>query len=124
MIGQFSRFAFIGAMVAGVQLLSFSIFHHLFDSTFLPFTVSYVLSIFCHFICNRRLAFAMRGKPRLGEVKRYLIMVVANYVVSTAVFYSLIYRVSPQVSLLIAIGTTTLLGFALSRNWVFRSTAV
>ena len=56
MIGQFSRFAFIGAMVAGVQLLSFSIFHHLFDSTFLPFTVSYVLSIFCHFICNRRLA--------------------------------------------------------------------
>ena len=66
----------------------------------------------------------MRGKPRLGEVKRYLIMVVANYVVSTAVFYSLIYRVSPQVSLLIAIGTTTLLGFALSRNWVFRSTAV
>lgn len=83
--------------------------------------VAYIASVVFHFFANRQFTFKLCGNFRLKEVLRYLIIVVANLLVTmvVVVFVIEIMKSTPYLatvfSIVISVGVT----FMASKYWVF-----
>lgn len=84
--------------------------------------IAYVIAVSFHFFSNRQLTFRANRERPLQQVIRYLPMVVLNYVL-TVVMVAVsveILELSPYLGAVVATVVTTVVGFFISKAWVFR----
>ena len=85
-------------------------------------SVAYLVAIVFHFLLNRHITFRAAEGDMLPQARRYLITAAINYIVTLAVvsFVVDLLNWSVYVGLFLALLTTIVVGYVLSKSWVFR----
>lgn len=123
-IKSLSWFLCVGGVSALVNLGVFSLCWHFFRwPNVASVSVAYFISVLVHFLGNRYITFsANKHQPLLHNLKKYLVMVVVNYLISVAVVHvaTAWFGVYPPLAVCLAIAVTVGVGFFLSKMWVFK----
>jgi putative flippase GtrA len=85
-------------------------------------SVAYLVAIALHFLLNRHITFRAADSHAIRQAWRYLTMAAINYVVTLAVV-SVVVDVlnwSVYIGLFLALVATIVVGYVLSKLWVFR----
>jgi putative flippase GtrA len=124
--GSFPRFALAGLATAAVYFGLFGILEALLAWDYrLAVSLAYAAAIVFHFLVNRNVTFDGRH-GRIGwQLIRYATVVALNYAVTiliTTAFVEIL-QLSSYFGVIVAAATTTISGYILFRDWVFRSRA-
>jgi len=123
-VGLFSRFAVVGLATAAVYFALFAILEGLLAWDYrLAVSLAYVAGVAFHFIANRNVTFkGMHG--HIGwQLIKYGAVAAINYVVTILVTAAVVevLHLSAYVGVIAAVAATTISGYILFRDWVFRS---
>lgn len=117
-------FLTVGAIAAVINFSTFSFLWGLLKINY-PFAVSvaYVLSVVFHFFANRRFTFKSSGAHFMPQIRKYLVMVGVNYLITLAVMFIVVETLgfSPYLGTISAIAMTVGIGYLMARFWVFHS---
>jgi putative flippase GtrA len=120
---QLGMFLTVGLTSAAVNFfVFFSCWNVLAANYLIASSLAYVLAVVTHFLGNRNFTFKSGHVQLLPQLKRYMLMLSVNYVISMLVITACVerLRLSPYIGLMAAIGLTVGLGFIVSRQWVFK----
>jgi len=122
-VGLFSRFAVVGLATAAVYFGLFAILEGLLAWDYrLAVSLAYAAAVAFHFLAHRNVTFGAQD-GRIGwQLIRYGTVVAINYAVTmvvTALFVE-VFRLSAYVGVIAAVVITTICGYVLFRDWVFR----
>ena len=116
------RFLAVGACAAALQFL---VLWGLLRGAGLPYQaatlLAYAASVVFHFLANRYFTFRASGAPRGREMLRYGVLLVVNGALTLGIVTACVEwaGTTPYAATLVAIGATVLVGFGISRYWVF-----
>jgi len=122
-IRQFWSYVCVGFCSVAVDILSLVLFTRaLHLNTTLAATLSYGLGLAVVFILNKYWSFKSYGST-LGQLKRYLLLMSANYLIVVLAMYLLCDRtgVPPLIAKVGIIGIQTIWNFLLYKFWIFRN---
>lgn len=117
---QISAFAFVGA-------ISYMVYWAIYEvaalelSQLTSLVLGYLAGLGVHFSLNKVTTFADTRRVNLQHVGRYAAVVLANFLVSLSLTWTLLQSgLSPAISIAAGIAVTMVQGFLLCRNWVFK----
>ncbi len=114
----------VGGSSAVVNLATFTVCWHFFHwPNAMSVTAAYFVSVLVHFLGNRYITFrAMKHQPLWRNLKKYVVMVGINYLISLGVVHVGVktFALYPPIAAALAIIATVGLGFVLSKLWVFK----
>lgn len=119
-----AAFFAVGIATAAVN---FSVFTLLWEygntERTLAVSSAYGIAVLFHFYMNRRFTFRGQDGNLGSHAIRYAVMVAVNYGVTLAVvaFSVSVLMLSPYAGIVLSTVATFLIGYAVSRFWVFRS---
>jgi len=123
-VRRFSRFVLVGLATAAIYFALFAILEGLLRWDYrLAVSLAYVAGVAFHFIANRNVTFNGKG-GRIGwQLMRYGAVAAINYAVTILITAAVVevLRLSPYLGVVAAVATTTVSGYFLFRDWVFRS---
>ena len=123
-MNTFAKFMLVGAATAAVYLGLMSVLYGRFHLDYrIAVTVCYIIAVALHFLLNRHLTFRTGNGHVMLQIMKYLALVAINYLVTMLVVAGAVAWVglSPYLGALLAIVSTTIVTFVMSKNWVFRS---
>ena len=118
---QILRFLTTGGTVALLDSsLAWTLSHAVTPT--LAVTMSYLVSVVCHYCLNRRWVFGYRGQDTFASTARYLVTLFVSGLVGLAVFHVVNtgLGVGVFIARLASIPPTTVITYALLRGFVFR----
>lgn len=120
---QLLLFGLVGGFSALINISTFKVILLVLGREYLTLatTVAYVLSVGVHFFGNQRFTFRSNIQDTRSQIKKYLLMVMINYLMTIMIvtLFTQFFLLSPTASLVIAIISTFMLSFLLSRHFVF-----
>ena len=119
----FLKFGLIGATTATIYFLVMWIARSLFDLNYIvAVSIAYFFSSVFHFLANRHFTFGAVEDRHEHQLIRYLIMWAFNYMITIAIVRACVerFQFSPYVGVCVAVVFTMLIGYVLSRYWVFK----
>lgn len=120
------KYLMVGAVSAGVYFSVFSLSLYLFVGHYIAATtLGYCMGVCVHFLGNRYITFHDHVHPQVSRViVKYMGMLLINYGLSIMIVNTMVslYGASPYVGIITSILGTTLIGFLLSKYWVFVNT--
>lgn len=119
----FFKFGLVGATTATIYFLIMWIAHSLFDLNYIAaVSIAYFFSTVFHFFANRHFTFGAVEDRHKHQLIRYLIMWAFNYIITIAIVGTCVkrFQFSPYVGVGMAVVFTMLIGYVLSRYWVFK----
>lgn len=120
---RFLRFLLVGGVSALVQFLVLALCLQLLDFGYLPSSaVAYVTSVAFHFLANRYFTFRLNGTPSLTEVRRYVAIVVLNFIVTMTITTLTveIFNLTPYIGTIFSIVATVGITFVSGKYWIFK----
>ncbi len=120
--GETIRFGFVGSLNTAIDFAVFLFLTHVWHWNVLEAqTASYTFGLINSYFWNRTVTFRGKGKPRPGEVIRFISVNLASYLASLLVLSVMThFGRSDVVSKLVATLVTFAINFAGSKWWVFR----
>lgn len=118
----FWRFGLVGAATAVLYFGSFWLCYSVAQVGTVPSTsISYTASTAFQFFANQVFTFGVTFSPT--RIFRYAVAWLINYAVTVLVVHVCETRfgLSPYVGVCLSLFATTLIGFNLSRNWIYRA---
>ena len=115
-------FLTVGAIAAVINFLTFSFFWGFLKINYqIAVSIAYVLSVVFHFNANRYFTFKSHAMNFIHQIKKYLVMVGVNYVVTLLVVHHVVavLSLSPYIGSMAAILMTVGSGYLMSKFWVF-----
>lgn len=116
------RFLAVGASAAALQFLVLWLLLHGAGLPYQPATLlAYAASVVFHFLANRYFTFRASASPRGPQMLRYGVLLVLNGALTLGIVTACVEwaGTTPYAATLVAIGATVMVGFGLSRYWVF-----
>lgn len=116
-------FLLVGALSAIVNFASFSLLWKIFSINYqIAVSIAYILSVIVHFTSNRTITFKSYRENALQQIKKYLVLIVINYIITLMTLHIavMILNLSPFLGIIFAIGLTVCTGYLISQFWVFR----
>lgn len=115
-------FLTVGGISAAINFVSFAIlwkYNHIDYKV--SVTVAYILSVIFHFVANRRYTFKSHGNNLWGHLKKYIVMIIINYLITMFIMYIVTESLllSPYYGIVLSIGATVGIGYFLAKFWVF-----
>lgn len=121
---QFLLFLTIGLLSAGVNFSTFFLMWQVAHLNYqLAVSIAYILAVSVHFFGNRSLTFQSQDQHMLSQLKKYLLLLLINYLITlaTVTFFVSKLHFSPYLGLITAIGLTVLIGFTLCQQYIFKA---
>jgi len=115
-------FLTVGGISAAINFGSFAVLWNYFHINYkIAVSVAYVLAVIFHFTANRRYTFKSHGHSLWKHLKKYLVMITINYLLTMLVVHIAVetLSLSPYLGLVMSIGVTVGVGYLLSKFWVF-----
>ena len=120
---EIMRFAFVGLLNLGVDLVVFTIALYGFDFPLLiANTLAYGLATINSYVLNKYWTFASRisGGFTIRELARFVLFNLVGLALSNLTVYLLVVYMHPIISKLYAVGVTFIWNYATNRYFVFR----
>jgi putative flippase GtrA len=117
-----TKFLLVGASSAIVYFLSFTLLWEFFHlNSKVAISTGYVLSVVVHFCGNRYFTFQAGQRHLKKQLPRYLVMIFINYLITLAVVHFVvnICLLSPYLGIAASIAATVMVGYFLSKFWIF-----
>lgn len=115
-------YCIVGGLSAAISFSSFALLWDICHINYkIAVTISYVLAILFNFTCNRHFTFKSLGRGLFRQIYRYLTMILLNYVITLFTVHASVQwlSLSPYFGLLASIAVTAIVGFILSKFWVY-----
>lgn len=122
---HFFRFLLVGSSSGIVQFFVLFITFQVFSFSYQAASImAYVWSVLVHYTLNRIFTFKRKGRPPIGEIWRYLIMIGGNALITLYVTMLSVevLQLGVYVGTILSILMTVGLTFLMSKYWVFRKT--
>lgn len=86
-------------------------------------TIAYLIAITLYFIANRHFTFKSKNTALTYQFSKFITMVILNYVITLIIVNRTvnILLLPPSFGVILAIFTTTIFNYFISKFWVFRS---
>ncbi|TQX86922.1 MULTISPECIES: GtrA family protein [unclassified Rhizobium] len=120
---ELARYVIVGGTTAmiyfGLVLLLVEVFG--LDGV-LPVSISYIASVTFHFFSSKLFTFRVANGNISGQLIKYLIMVAINYLVTAVTVFLLVdyLRYPTYIGAGFAVAMTLVIGYALTKFWVFK----
>jgi putative flippase GtrA len=120
---SFLVFSLVGAATAGLYFLSLAVLLEILAVDYrVAVTISYLLGVTFHFSANKCLTF--RNIELIGTIPqlfRYAAVAAFNYVLTMLIVLFTVekLRQPPYLGVFISVGVTMIVGFLLSKHWIF-----
>ena len=117
-----ARYLLVGAVTA---ILYFAAIAFCIESLFLGYrfsvSVAYFSAVTFHFMANRTFTFAAQNRPVRGQISRYVIILLVNYMITLGVISFMVNQlsISHYKSAFVAIVITVAMGYLASKFWIF-----
>ena len=124
--GLFSRFALVGLATAAIYFALFALFEGVLAWDYrIAVSIAYGVSVAFHFTANRNVTFGGKGGRIGSQLIKYAAVAGINYAVTLLVTATVVevFKLSAYLGVVAAVATTTVTGYILFRDWVFRSRA-
>jgi putative flippase GtrA len=118
------KFGIVGVLTAGIFFSAMYMFDSFLGLNYLVCTsLAYVLSTSFHFFANKYFTFGNRQTIVLGQVVRYLIVWVLNYLITISIVRLGVekMKLSPYLGVCCSVAITVFIGYFLSRYWIFKA---
>jgi len=122
-IRAIASFLTVGSVTAAVYFLLFLFLLNIISLEYhIAITIAYVVSIIFYFFANRHFTFKNKQKAIKQQLAKFMVLVCLNYSITVVVIHNMveIFKLTPVVGAVIAIATTTILSYTISKWWVFR----
>ena len=124
---RFSLFAIIGLSTAGVYFSTLGLFIEIFKIDYkVSVSLSYFLGVLFNFIMNKTITFK---KSKLGSIYiqlfKYALLSLINYLITmTIVVFSVEFLGVPAyLGVALSMGATLIVGYSVSRYWIFKGSS-
>ena len=117
----------VGGTSAFVYFVVFTLFWKWFDVNYkISVSIGYVLSVVTHFTANRRFTYQSHDKKLHTQLPKYLSVVLLNYLITLFIVHGMVstLHLSPYFGIVVSIGITLLIGYLMTKHWVFKKTEV
>ena len=119
---EFIRYVFIGAVTSALYFgFSYFLIRVLSIDYQLAASLSYIIAVGFHFFANLRFTFNCEKKDLYIHAKRYIAMMLINYIVVFSILTFLVetMQVEGYIASAISMFVLIFLGFVLSKLWVY-----
>ena len=123
---QLSKFLFVGFLTFFINLGFFHFFYASLAFNYkIAITISYVISVICHFMLHRFFTFKNREQAVAHHLVKYGVMLALNYGITLGAMWMTIniLVLSPYFGLVFATAITAVTSFFTMKYFVFRLTA-
>lgn len=123
----FLRYLLVGASTAILQFIALAFFLEKVGFDYkIAAAFAVVVSVIFHFFANRYVTFGIEGSLQLGQIIRYLGVVLVNLLLTVGVTTLTVevLRMDVYVGTVFSIMCTVLIGYVGSKYWVFVNTGV
>ena len=126
---ELRRFAFFLAVGLLTAILYFGMLVLFLDGLKVEYrssvSVAYLCAIVLHFALNRLITFQSSEERAFVQAGRYVVMAIGSYVITIALVSYLVetFGFSVYASVIVALAVTTVVGYCVSKLWVFRRRA-
>jgi putative flippase GtrA len=120
---SFLVFSLVGAATAGLYFLSLAVLLEILTVDYrVAVTISYLLGVTFQFLANKLLTF--RNTELMGTIPqlfRYAAVAAFNYVLTMLIVLFTVEKLHqpPYLGVLISVGVTVIVGYLLSKHWIF-----
>ena len=117
------RFLLVGALTAVFYLGLFIFLWKTFGINYhIAVTIAYIISTLTYFIINRNFTFKSQGNAIAQQFSKFLVVVFLNYVITLVIVHGAVevLMLQPYFGTVLAIATTTLFNYVISKSWVFK----
>ena len=117
-----AKFSLVGVITAVVYFAVMWILCSMLGIThYLSISIAYLVSTLIHFQASRHFSFNASDNDYKNQIKRYMIMLLVNYLITILVvnFSINMLNFSLYAGVFLSTVITTYIGFTLGRNWVF-----
>lgn len=121
-IYQLYKYLFLGGLTTLVYFLLAYVFLNILGfSKFVGVSIAYLIFIVLNFNAHRRFTFLALNEKAKKQFFRYLTLVVTSYFLTLLIVYfiSNILQMKAIIGVILASAITTILGFIVSRLWVY-----
>ena len=120
---SFLVFSLVGAATAGLYFLSLAALIEILAVDYrVAVTFSYLLGVTFQFSANKLLTFKNRKlMGTIPQLFRYAAVAASNYVLTMLIVLFTVEKLHqpPYLGVLISVGVTVMVGYLLSRHWIF-----
>lgn len=120
---SFFIFVMIGSITASSFFVLFTILWKILKIDY-PASVSiaYIAAITFYFFANRSITFKSTAKNIKPQLIKFILLVLFNYLITITITFTTVelFLLSPYIGIVLAIGTTTILSYFISKFWVFQ----
>lgn len=116
-------FLVVGILTAGIYFALFTIFwKFLFIDYRISVSIAYIASVIFQFHMNRNVTFKSLDNKITNQIIKFIILLLINYVLTLMIVTTLVNKLllSPYLAIICSLSVTTIIGFMLSRLWVFK----
>lgn len=115
-------FLLSGALTAVVYFTFFALFWHVLHfNHIIAVSIAYSVAASFHFFANRNITFNIKSTNYINQMMKYIMLLTINYLITIlGLEISLLFVTSPYVGLILVTGVTTIVGYLLSKHWVFK----
>lgn len=119
-----ATFLAIGTITTTMYFVIFGLLWNILQINYVfDVTVAYGLSTTFHFLANRRLTFKSADGDLAAQLKKYLVMIALNYLITLLIVSVVVEWVhfSPYIGILTSVCVTIFTTYLISHFWVFTS---
>ena len=118
----FAKFGMVGAVTAAIYFLVMWALDSIFGLNYIAaVSIAFFVSIVFHYLANRHFTFGAVIEQHWNQIKRYLWMLILNYLITIAVVSVCVefFLLTPYMGVWISLVFTTWTGYFLARRWIF-----
>ncbi|MES2212646.1 MAG: GtrA family protein [Pseudomonadota bacterium] len=121
---RFLKFSLIGGLTAGIYFFcTMVLIEWLSLDYFISTAIAYLPATTFQFFVNKYYTFQQDNQRTLQAYRRYVALLMVNYVTTMCIIYLTVEtaHLSPYLGMAAAVPATMLLGYVLSKNWVYKA---